>query len=78
MLERDEDALSTESLRMRLNEALAGLPEEQRIVIRDVYFGGLSLSVIAQRHGLPLGTVKSRLRLAMAKLTESVRGSERR
>lgn len=74
MLERAEDALSTAGLRARLNDALSSLPPEQRTIIRHAYFGDMSLPEIAEREGLPLGTVKSRLRLAMAKLTESMRG----
>jgi len=44
------------------------LPEEQRQVVFKVYFEGKSHSEIAQDLDLPLGTIKSRLRLAMKKL----------
>ena len=74
MLEATEEMVTTEGLRVRLNEALSALPPEQRTVVKHAYFGDLSLREIAEREGLPLGTVKSRLRLAMTKLTESVRG----
>jgi RNA polymerase sigma-70 factor, ECF subfamily len=74
MLERVEEVVTTEGLRSRLNEALSGLPPEQRTIVRQAYFGELSLREIAEKEGLPLGTVKSRLRLAMAKLTDSIRG----
>ncbi|MEJ2761067.1 MAG: sigma-70 family RNA polymerase sigma factor [Gammaproteobacteria bacterium] len=47
---------------------LEGLPREQRQVIYKVYFEGKSHSEIAKELGLPLGTVKSQLRLAMSKL----------
>jgi RNA polymerase sigma-70 factor, ECF subfamily len=77
MLERVEDALTSEGLRSRLNDALSNLPPEQRTIVRQAYFGELSLRDIAEKGGLPLGTVKSRLRLAMAKLTESVREGAR-
>jgi len=77
-LERAEDAVSSEGVRHRLNEALAKLPENQRTIVKHAYFGELTLSQIADRERLPLGTVKSRLRLAMAKLTESMRGETRR
>jgi RNA polymerase sigma-70 factor (ECF subfamily) len=47
---------------------LEGLPQEQRQVIYKVYFEGKSHSEIAKELGLPLGTIKSQLRLAMTKL----------
>jgi RNA polymerase sigma-70 factor (ECF subfamily) len=48
--------------------ALAELPREQREALELGYFGGLSQSEIAERTGQPLGTVKTRMRLAMQKL----------
>ncbi|HXT15663.1 MAG TPA: sigma-70 family RNA polymerase sigma factor [Gemmatimonadaceae bacterium] len=50
--------------------ALAELPREQREALELGYFGGLSQSEIAERTGQPLGTVKTRMRLAMMKLRE--------
>jgi RNA polymerase sigma-70 factor, ECF subfamily len=50
--------------------ALAELPREQRETLELGYFGGLSQSEIAERTGLPLGTIKTRMRLAMLKLRE--------
>jgi RNA polymerase sigma factor (sigma-70 family) len=54
--------------RSLVRKALAELPEEQREVIERMYFDGLSQSQIAERTGLPLGTVKSRTLLAMRRL----------
>ncbi|MCD6022133.1 MAG: sigma-70 family polymerase sigma factor [Actinomycetia bacterium] len=54
--------------RKLVRAALGALPEEQRDVIQRMYFEGLSQSQIAERTGLPLGTVKSRTLLAMRRL----------
>lgn len=53
-----------------VHAALAALPEEQRTVVRLAYFDGLSHSAIARRTGMPLGTVKTRLRLAQQRLAQ--------
>jgi RNA polymerase sigma-70 factor (ECF subfamily) len=52
----------------RLAEALALLPDKQRTLIERAYFGDLSHSEIAAETGLPLGTIKSRIRLALERL----------
>jgi len=52
----------------RVRRAVAELPQEQRRVLLLAYFGALSQSAIASRLGIPLGTVKKRVRLGMAKL----------
>ncbi len=52
----------------RLREAVTTLPREQADLLRVAFFEDQSHSKIAERFGLPLGTVKSRLRLALAKL----------
>ncbi|MEK7216406.1 MAG: sigma-70 family RNA polymerase sigma factor, partial [Chloroflexota bacterium] len=49
-------------------KALAGLPEEQRRVIELAYFGGLTHTEVASRLSTPVGTVKSRIRLALDRL----------
>jgi RNA polymerase sigma-70 factor (ECF subfamily) len=51
-----------------VRKALVGLPEEQRQVIELAYYQGLTHVEIAEQQGLPLGTVKSRLRLALDKM----------
>jgi RNA polymerase sigma-70 factor (ECF subfamily) len=52
----------------RLGRALASLPEKQRALIERAFYGDLSHSEIAAETGLPLGTIKSRIRLALDKL----------
>jgi RNA polymerase sigma-70 factor (ECF subfamily) len=49
------------------------LPKEQTQVLALAYFKGLSQSQISEALGLPLGTVKTRIRLAMQKLRETLR-----
>jgi RNA polymerase sigma factor (sigma-70 family) len=51
-----------------LREALRSLPREQLVLVKLAFFDGLSHSAIAERTNLPLGTVKSRLRLAFCRL----------
>jgi RNA polymerase sigma-70 factor (ECF subfamily) len=48
--------------------ALQGLPEEQRRTVEMTYFNGLTINEVAARMGVPAGTVKSRLRLALGHL----------
>ena len=63
----DEAAARTEDA-ARVGEALKDLSEEQRQVVQLAFFSDHSHSEIAEQLSLPLGTVKSRLRLAMTKL----------
>ncbi|HTS87428.1 MAG TPA: sigma-70 family RNA polymerase sigma factor [Gemmatimonadales bacterium] len=51
-----------------VHAALRALPEDQRLAVQLAYFEGLTQSEIAERLGIPLGTVKTRLRLAFDKL----------
>jgi RNA polymerase sigma-70 factor, ECF subfamily len=63
----DAEALRREAGR-EVRGVLANLPEDQLKVVQLAYFGGLSHSEIAEVLGMPLGTVKGRMRLAMEKL----------
>jgi len=63
------DVEHSERRRMVL-AALAELPPEQRQALELGYFSGLSQTEIAERTGQPLGTIKTRMRLAMLKLRE--------
>lgn len=51
---------------------VATLPEPQQQVVRGIYLQELSQQELADRLGVPLGTIKSRLRLALQKLKEQV------
>ena len=57
----------------RVRRALGKLPAAQQEVVTLAYFGGLSQTEIAARLGQPLGTVKTRARLALQKLREELR-----
>jgi RNA polymerase sigma-70 factor (ECF subfamily) len=52
------------------------LPDAQKTVIRGVYYQGLSQEQLAQQLGVSVGTVKSRIRLALDKLKQSMGGTE--
>ena len=68
------DALVERNLEAeRVRGALEKLPAAQQEVVKLAYFNGLSQSEIAARLGQPLGTVKTRARLALQKLREELR-----
>jgi len=71
--ERPDEALAAGDDERRVGEGLAALPPEQARVIRLAYFSDKAHSEIAAELGLPLGTVKSRLRLATARLRDLLR-----
>jgi RNA polymerase sigma-70 factor (ECF subfamily) len=56
--------------------SLKNLSENERAVLELAYYSDLSQSAIAEKTGLPLGTVKSRIRTALIKLRESLKGLE--
>jgi len=63
-----DDCLDAAQLQQCVRIALRALPHEQFALVQLAFFEGLSHSAIAQRLNLPLGTVKSRLRLACTRL----------
>jgi len=67
-----EDALALQQETAQLANALRELPEAQRSMIERAYFHDLSHSEIADATGLPLGTIKSRIRLALERLRHSL------
>lgn len=58
--------------REQVHRALAALPNDQKQVLALAYFQGMSQSQIAAALDLPLGTVKTRIRLAMQKLRQAL------
>lgn len=66
--ERPDDAVERVQTGAQMQAALALLSEEQRQVVQLSFFEDRPHSEIAERLSLPLGTVKSRLRLALMKL----------
>lgn len=62
------DVLALQQESSRLKAAIQALPDAQRDLIQKAYFGDLSHSEIAVQTGLPLGTIKSRIRLALDRL----------
>jgi RNA polymerase sigma-70 factor (ECF subfamily) len=60
-----------------IKEKLLALPDEQQVVIRKVYMEAKSHTEVATELGLPLGTVKSRVRLAQKKLHAMLQDTKR-
>lgn len=67
------DVIALQQESERLIRAMENLPEKQRKLVESAYFGDLSHSEIAAETGLPLGTIKSRIRLALERLRHEMR-----
>jgi RNA polymerase sigma-70 factor (ECF subfamily) len=65
--ETDEEALRRDAAR-QVRGALKELPSDQLRVVELAYFGGMTHSEIAEMLGMPLGTVKGRMRLGLEKI----------
>jgi RNA polymerase sigma-70 factor (ECF subfamily) len=70
--EPSDEGTEAEAIRrdtaQRLRGALRQLPDDQARVIELAYYGGFSQAEIAQMLGIPIGTVKGRIRLALEKI----------
>lgn len=73
-IEPDEAGHPGWQVHAQVHAALAGLPDEQLAAVQLAYFEGLTQSEIATQLGIPLGTVKTRLRLAFTRLRTSLAG----
>jgi len=67
------DILALEQETTLLSEAIATLPPKQKTLIEAAYYGDLTHSEIAEKTGLPLGTIKSRIRLALDRLRHTMK-----
>lgn len=67
------DVLALQQDSAQLTQALAALPEKQRDLVLRAYYGELTHSQIAEQTGLPLGTIKSRIRLALDRLRHQLK-----
>jgi len=67
------DVMALQQESEQLGHAIAALPAAQRELIQKAYFGDLSHSEIARQTGLPLGTIKSRIRLALERLRRALK-----
>jgi len=69
----DPEGLTAEAAeRNKVRKALQSLPEVQRTTLEIAFFEGLSYPEIAEREGVPLGTIKSRAARALASLREAL------
>ena len=68
-------SIETAEACVRLRDAIGKLPAEQADLLRLAFFEDQPHSTIARHKGLPLGTVKSRLRLALERLRRELAGS---
>lgn len=67
-----EELLADATVRARIRRALVKLPDVQRVTLELAFFDGLSYPEIAEKEGVPLGTVKSRAARALGSLREAL------
>ena len=76
VVEPTDEAARLRFERERVQAALRQLPDVQREAIELAYYGGFSQSELAERLGVPLGTIKSRMFAGLARLRELLDESE--
>lgn len=73
-----EDIVEWKEQGAKIRKAVTTLTEEQQEIVELFYYKGLSQTKIAEKCGIPLGTVKGRVRLALRHLHEKLANSEER
>ena len=68
-----QNALALDQESIQLRDALEKLSDEQRVVIEQSFLGDLTHAEIRQRTGLPMGTIKSRIRLGLERLRHELK-----
>ena len=76
--ERTEQRVADLEESRHARQLLLSLPDDQRRVVELAYFNGLTQTEIAEKVGIPLGTVKGRQRLALKKMHRDLTSPERR
>lgn len=71
-----DQALQSKERELALQKAIASLPEEQAVVLTGIYIDGMKQAALADKLGVPLNTIKSRLRLALKKIRTSMEVSQ--
>lgn len=71
-VEQPDITVNRAQLEVKVRDVIETLPEEQLVLLKAAFYEGLSHSEIAKNFGLPLGTVKSRIRLAFMRLRGSL------
>jgi len=73
-----EERAQTDWLAWRVHRAFGELPDTERSVLELAYWGGLSQSEVANFLGIPLGTVKTRTRSGLARMSDLLEGEDLR
>ena len=72
--EQPDMAVARGQMEEKVRAEMAYLPEEQLVLLQAAFYDGLSHSEISEVYGIPLGTVKSRIRLAFARMRGGLDG----